>query len=155
MTEPAPRLGKYTIGDVLGRGAATAYRAYDTTLGRDVALKVLPAGTPVRSPVDLLSSNRAKELFEELRRRFSQVIVDTAPVVPFTDADVLGAYGDGVLLVARACYTQQSLFARAIGSITSTTIVGTVLNDVTYSFADRGTYDHDYYHEYYDKKRKR
>jgi capsular exopolysaccharide synthesis family protein len=118
-------------------------------------LKVLPSGTPVRNPVDLLSSARAQSMFVTLRQRYRRVIVDTAPVVPFTDADVIGANSDGVLLVARSGHTQQSLFARAISSITSTKIVGTVLNDVTYSLADRGTYDYDYYHEYYDKKRKR
>lgn len=118
-------------------------------------LKVLPSGTPVRNPVDLLASARSKEMFDTLRARFRRIIVDTAPVVPFTDADVIGGFSDGVLLVARSGHTQQTLFARAIASITSTKIVGTVLNDVTFSLADRGNYDYNYYHEYYDKKRKR
>ena len=42
MIDSAQQLGKYRIGGMLGRGAfAAAYRAYDTTLARDVALKIL------------------------------------------------------------------------------------------------------------------
>jgi serine/threonine-protein kinase len=42
--DPAPRLGRFTITGVLGRGgAATVYAARDDKLERDIALKVLPA----------------------------------------------------------------------------------------------------------------
>ena len=42
--EPGARLGRYTIQGLIGRGGmGTVYRATDPSLGRDVALKVLPA----------------------------------------------------------------------------------------------------------------
>jgi hypothetical protein len=40
---PGARLGRYTIVSLIGRGGMGAvYRATDPTLGRDIALKVLP-----------------------------------------------------------------------------------------------------------------
>ena len=41
--QPGARLGRYTIQSLIGRGGMGAvYRATDASLGRDVALEVLP-----------------------------------------------------------------------------------------------------------------
>jgi protein-tyrosine kinase len=100
-------------------------------------LKLLTAGTPPRDPVDLLASENARALFRSLRTRFSRVIVDTPPIVAFTDADVIGGSCDGILLVARAGKTALAAFAQAVEAVTSTRILGAVLNARTPNLADR------------------
>lgn len=120
------------------------------------SLKIVPAGTPAPDPVELLSSEGARALVAELRGRFRHIVVDTPPIVPFTDADVIGGASDGVLIVARAGLTRSAMLVQAVHSVTSTQVLGTVLNDVTYNLADRDTY---YaargYYDYYDRERKK
>lgn len=119
------------------------------------ALKVLPAGTSPRDPVVLLSSSIASDLFTNLREKYKRIIVDTPPVMPFADADVVGVLSDGLLMVARSGKTRAGLFRQAIQSVTSTRILGVIFNEATFNLADRGTYpgyDEDYY-DYYNKGR--
>jgi len=118
------------------------------------SLRVLPAGEPPRDPVELLSSEFGRSVFSDLRRRFRRIVIDTPPIVPFADADVLGAHGDGILVVARAGTTPRRLLLQAISAVTSTRVLGMVLNDTTYSLADRDSYYRDkQYYKYYEKGR--
>ena len=76
--------------------------------------------------------------------------------MPFTDADVLGGLSDGILLVTRSERTRQSAYLQAIASVSSTRVLGTVLNDQTFSLADRSSYG-EYrkgYYEYFEGKKK-
>lgn len=120
------------------------------------ALKILPAGSPPRDPVGLLSSDVARDVMAELRAQYTTVIVDTPPIVPFTDADVLGALSDGVVVVARSAVTRVSSYIQAVQAVTSTRVLGTVLNDLTFNLADR-THYYGYeksYDDYYSRERK-
>ena len=124
---------------------------------KNSSLKILPAGTPPRDPVVLLASEAAKTLLASLRRNFDRIIIDTPPVSPFADADAIGALADGLLMVARAGKTRRGLLEQSLQSVTSTRILGTVLNDATFSFADRenyAAYDKTYY-DYYNKDREK
>jgi capsular exopolysaccharide synthesis family protein len=118
-------------------------------------LKLLPAGDPPNDPSELLASDFGVALMSELRKRFARIIVDTPPIVPFTDADVIGSASDGILIVTRAGVSRTANYLQAVEAVTSTRILGTVLNDLTFSLADRDSY-HRYeknYYDYYDKNR--
>jgi len=122
-------------------------------------LEFLPAGEIEKDPLNLFSSSAMKRLIEGFRERYDHVIIDTPPVVPFTDADAIGSYSDGVLLVVRAGVTTESVVQQAIDAITSAPVLGTVLNDLqSGSFADwgktRGRYHDKYYAAYYGQDRK-
>ncbi len=118
-------------------------------------LKILPAGTPPQDPVELLSADYTGVLLSALRERYQRIIIDTPPIVPFTDADAVGSFSDGVLVVARSGATRRAMLMQALASVTSTRILGTVLNDVTYSLADRENYySTKNYYEYYERRRR-
>ncbi|MFP3939035.1 MAG: GumC family protein [Thermoanaerobaculia bacterium] len=65
-------------------------------------LHLIPAGPMPPNPSELLSSERMEELLHRARSRFDFVIVDTPPVLAVTDATVIGAQSDGVVLCLRA-----------------------------------------------------
>lgn len=119
-------------------------------------LRVLPAGEPPADPSELLASEFCRALIEDLRSRYHRIVIDTPPIVPFTDADVIGAVSDGVVMVVRAGVTPVSSYRQAVASVSSTRLLGAVLNDLTFSLADRESY-HSYergYHDYYSKDRR-
>ena len=65
-------------------------------------LEVLPSGPPPADAADLLESRAMAELLGELRGRADIVLIDAPPMLPVTDAMMLGAKVDGVIVVARA-----------------------------------------------------
>ncbi len=119
----------------------------------DSSLKILPAGRQAVDPVEMLTSDKAKSVMAELRARFQHIIVDTAPILGFIDANVLGGLADGVFLVARSGVTPKAAYLRALSMITSSRVLGAVLNGATYSLADRNQYYGDYDSEYYDERK--
>jgi capsular exopolysaccharide synthesis family protein len=143
--QPPPKLGMSEILD----GRAELDHAVISL--EDSPLEVLPAGGSVSDPVELISSEAAKSLFAELRRRYQRIIVDTPPIIPFTDADAIGALADGVLLVVRAGATPVSGYQQAVSAVTSAKVLGAVLNEAAFSVADWNSYEKYDYEIYYGK----
>ncbi len=73
-------------------------------------LSVLAAGPRPSNPAELLGSPRMAELVREWRSNYDFIILDTPPVLSVTDAVVVSAHCDGVILVVRSgVTTKQSL----------------------------------------------
>src|SRR5262249_7839353 len=71
-------------------------------------LHVLTHGlTQVDTPATLFFSDRVKELVTALRRRYDFILMDTAPVMPFPDARLLGQRADAIVLVVRSGITTR------------------------------------------------
>jgi len=64
-------------------------------------LFVLPSGPSSLSIANLLYSPRMAELLARFRREFDCVLIDTPPMLQISDARVLGALVDGVILVVQ------------------------------------------------------
>jgi|SoiMethySBSTD1v2_1073268.scaffolds.fasta_scaffold139557_3 protein-tyrosine kinase len=142
-----PRVSSYispgtTLGlaDVLSGAVSLDHALIEMS---DSRLWVLPAGAPTATPLDLLQADALGGLVAELRGRFDRIVIDTPPTVPFTDAAVLSAHADGALLVVRARATATRLIQKATESLSGTTLLGAVLNDVEFTAVDRYYYGYD------------
>jgi len=106
-------------------------------------LVALTTGPVPPSPADLLSSHRMREAIAELRRRFKFIVIDSPPVMAATDAVILSALTDGVLLVVRSGQTPKEAFTRSrdVLAAVKCRMLGVILNAVN---ADAP----DYYYSY-------
>lgn len=77
-------------------------------------LAVVPAGTPPLATYEVLKSPRLGELFEQARRSYDYVIVDTPPLCPIPDGRVVVKWADGLLLVAAAHKTPRKMVEEAL-----------------------------------------
>jgi polysaccharide biosynthesis transport protein len=93
-------------------------------------LYVLPGAGNIADPVGALSSDRAAQLFQSLRRQFQVIIVDAPPVLPIADAPILARLADSVVFVVRARRTPRELIERGVEGIDASKLIGIVLNDV-------------------------
>ena len=108
-------------------------------------LDILPAGALPPNPSELLGSAAMHRLLEQLRTQYDTVIFDSPPTLAVTDAAVLGASVDAVILVVRSGLTEEVAAQRALGQLrrVQARVAGSVLNGV------KKTRDH--YYSYYRK----
>jgi capsular exopolysaccharide synthesis family protein len=112
-------------------------------------LRLLPAGRTSPNPAELVGSQRMRDLLEEWRQAFDWVFLDTPPVLFVSDASILGALADGVILLVRAGSSTQALVSRAREQLESVNarVVGSVLNGMIVSKVGR-YYSYYQYHGY-------
>jgi non-specific protein-tyrosine kinase len=76
-------------------------------------LSILPSGVLPPVPADVLSSPRMNDVIGVLKARAHYLLFDSSPVLAATDAALLSAKLDGVLLVVRAGHTRRDHTAQA------------------------------------------
>jgi capsular exopolysaccharide synthesis family protein len=64
-------------------------------------LSILPAGLTDPQVLKLLSSGEGTQLFEELKKRYDLIIIDSSPILPVADSLLLAQHVDGVILSIR------------------------------------------------------
>jgi len=109
-------------------------------------LYVLPCGPLPPNPVELLLSNRFKQILTELATRFDRVLLDSPPILAVTDAVVLSRLSDGVMLIAKAGETQISDVTLATKQFreVNAPILGVILNDMDITDRRYGYYQYAY-----------
>jgi protein-tyrosine kinase len=108
-------LGEASLPEVLKKVAGTN-------------LFVMPAGTLVRNPLELLNLKEVKTLMRELPKLFSWVILDTPPLLFSADANLLATLCDGTLVVVRIGSTTYEQLGRAVQSLCENNVLGVVAN---------------------------
>ena len=70
-------------------------------------VSILGVGSPPKNPSELLASDRMKSLLSSLKQRYSYVLIDTPEATTTSDATLLGAAADGIILVVRLGSTSK------------------------------------------------
>ncbi|MFF4687403.1 polysaccharide biosynthesis tyrosine autokinase [Streptomyces sp. NPDC001307] len=96
------------------------------------SFSVLTSGSIPPNPSELLGSVRTRSVLTSLAERFDHVVVDTAPVLPVTDAAVISSSVDGYLLVTRASSTRREQVGEALRVLrhVDAPVFGAILNAV-------------------------
>ncbi|MSP59298.1 MAG: polysaccharide biosynthesis tyrosine autokinase [Myxococcales bacterium] len=113
-------------------------------------LFIMPAGPVPPNPAELLQSERYGDVIKALSERFDRIIIDSPPVGVVTDALVMSARADGIVLVLRSGITQKKLVYRTRRTLLDIKahIYGAVLNDVDLT-TRAGQYYYYYRYGYY------
>lgn len=97
----------YVAGAVLLRDCVSQDKMEDN-------LYILNSGTAPPNPLELLASEKFSNIIQALRSKFSYIVIDTAPVLPASDAVVLGQVCDALLMVVQSDRTTHHMARDAI-----------------------------------------
>lgn len=70
---------------------------------------IIPAGVIPPNPAELLMSKKVELMFEELKKEYDYIIVDTAPVSLVTDTLLISKNADSFIYVVRANYLHKPM----------------------------------------------
>ena len=91
---------------------------------------MLPGGTEVSNPSELLLGDRMKKLLDLVTPVFDWIILDSPPALAVHDASSLADLCDGVLFVVKAGETDYQLAEKASSEFLRKNLLGVVLNGV-------------------------
>lgn len=132
------------LGDVL-HGRVSLEDALTPVHGV-AGLFVLPAKALAASPSDLIASGHMRATLTVLREKFPTIIIDSPPLIPFSDARCLASLADAVVLVGRYGRTTRRAITRGFQLLADVQapVIGVVLNDVDFSSADYRYFNYGY-----------
>ena len=117
-------------------------------------LDILSCGTEIPNPSEVLNSNAFAQVLGELSREYDRVIIDSPPVGPVADSQILSAICDVTLLVLRAEVSTRKHSQHARDSLIGVGghLLGAIVNGVRRKDGHYGYYSgYGYYrhHGYY------
>ena len=117
-------------------------------------LFILNCGTPPPNPLELLSSEKLQSTIKRLREKFSYIVIDAPPVLPASDATVLGQICDALIMVVQSERTTHHMAREAIKRLNAVNVhvTGLVLSQVDVNKMQAykyGSYGYGYGYGYY------
>jgi capsular exopolysaccharide synthesis family protein len=112
-------------------------------------LDIIQAGQIPPNPIELISGKKTRELFEELKKKYDFIIVDSPPYAPVSDAFLLMKYVDLKIYVTRLSKIKRSTLISNIEDVQTKGIEDLYLmvnDDLSYNSAAYSEY------RYLDKK---
>ena len=134
----------YGLTDILAKDRAVDKCIQETELEN---LYVLTAGAIPPNPAEILSSEKMKNLIEDLKNIYDYIFIDTPPIGLVTDAGVLSSFIDGVVLVVKSESVEKKYLEETKKKLDAVDarILGAILN--SYKSEQK---DYNYY-SYYGK----
>lgn len=134
----------YGLTDILAKDRAVDKCIQETELEN---LYVLTAGATPPNPAEILSSEKMKNLIEDLKNIYDYIFIDTPPIGLVTDAGALSSFIDGVVLVVKSESIEKKYLEETKKKLDAVDarILGAILN--SYKSEQK---DYDYY-SYYGK----
>jgi len=124
------------------RGQCPLDRAVRATSIPNVS--VMGAGQLPENPSELLGSDRVQIVLSQLKQRYSFILIDTPESMTISDASMLGALADGILLVVRLGSTPRHFVEQTHntletlgGNVLGTCLVGAEADDTSAGYARR------------------
>lgn len=116
------------IADCLTDGIDIGEALIKTGIGK---LSFLQAGKGLESPAEMLSSQKMRELFREMKHRYPDrfIVIDTPPVLPVAETRSLGALVDGVVFVVKESGATPDEIKDACAAFDRGKLLGVVYNN--------------------------
>jgi len=141
---------QYKVFEMNGSDGLVSLLSGTTTLDRAIqasgieGLELLPCKTQLVNSAEIINSKPFAKLIKDLSERYDRVIIDSPPVLPVTDAQILAAISDVTVLVLRADKStrKSSRLARDGLLNVGAHLLGVVVNNAS----KKGRYG--YYSEY-------
>jgi capsular exopolysaccharide synthesis family protein len=121
-------------------------------------LELLSCGAELSNASEVLGSNEFARFLKRLSKIYDRIIIDSPPVMPVTDAQILAAMCDTTLLVLRVGNSNSKTCRRACEVLrdVNARLIGAVINDVSRKSDYYGQFsDYGNYSSYYGSSRRK
>jgi capsular exopolysaccharide synthesis family protein len=109
-------------------------------------LDLLPAGQIPPNPSELLGSEAMKKFLGKAEEEYDVVLIDSAPLLPVTDAAILSKLAGGIVLVVAVGKTTKPQLSAALGHVESVggRVLGFIMNKIPTKGVDAYRYRYSY-----------